>query len=170
MFSCFHDAYTKEKSKGLKDNKYAEKWWDYMIQVENTKPDWADFLIPKDEFRKKIYNFVIHPAFDNFIMSIIISNLFSMAMSYETQSVVYGNILGYINLVFTGVFILEAGLKILAFGFTRYFQSSWNRFDFFVVLASLVDISVSYGSESNSQQFLKSLQIIRVLRVLRVTR
>lgn len=31
-------------------------------------------------------------------------------------------------------------LKFLAYGFKGYFMSPWNRFDFFVVMTSLLDI------------------------------
>ncbi len=171
MFSCFHDAYTKEKRKGLKDNKVAEKWIDYLTQVDQTKPDWAEYLIPEEPIRLKIYNVVTSSTVDNFIMSIIVLNLLTMAMNFEAQSQLYELVLDWINIIFTGIFILEAIFKLLALGFTRYFQNNWNRFDFFVVVASIVDMSVTYSSSGgNNSQFLKSFQIIRVLRVLRVTR
>jgi len=174
MFSCFHDAYTKEKSKGLKEDKIAEKWWDFLSQVEQAKPDWASYLTPKENelCRSKIYNIVTNNNFDNFIMSIIILNLCTMGMNYDNEGQVYSDVLDYINLTFTSIFILESLSKIVALGFTRYFLNAWNRFDFFVVVASIVDICVTYGTagSGNNTQYLKSLQIIRVLRVLRVTR
>ena len=37
------------------------------------------------------------------------------------------------NYIFTAIFIVEAGLKIFVFGWS-YFQTSWNKFDFFVVV------------------------------------
>ena len=164
MFSCFHNAYTKEKSKGLKENKVAEKWWDFLIQVDQTKPDWENYLIPYDnEFRLKIYYFVSNPIFDSFIMAIIISNLLTMAMNFEDQDIIYENVLGYINLIFTFTFIIECILKLIALGFTRYFLSAWNRFDFFVVIASVVDLCVSYATATGdgqvvNSQFIKSFQ------------
>ncbi len=170
MFSCFHDAYTKEKSKGLKDNKTAEKWWDFLIQVDQTKPDWEEFLIPSEyPCRLKIYNVVTSSAVDNFIMAVIVLNLITMGISYEDQLDIYGEFLDIINLIFTGIFIFEAIFKLIAMGLIRYFQNSWNRFDFFVVVASIIDVIVTKVEGQNSQ-FLKSFQIIRVLRVLRVTR
>ena len=50
-----------------------------------------------------------------------------------------------------------------------YFHSSWNRFDFFVVITSIVDLAVA-NIEGFDASFLKSFQIIRVLRVMRITR
>ena len=58
------------------------------------------------------------------------------------------------NLVFTSCFIIEAVLKLFAFGWA-YFGTSWNKFDFFVVIASILDILLSVyqdlsGSEEDS--------------------
>lgn len=47
------------------------------------------------------------------------------------------------NYAFTSVFVCEATLKLIAFGLT-YFKNSWNLFDFCIVMASLVDISMNF--------------------------
>lgn len=62
-----------------------------------------------------------------------------MAVNYEGSSVEYNLALDMINYVFTGVFVIEAILKLLAFGIS-YFRNSWNVFDFCVVCASIIDI------------------------------
>jgi len=172
MFSCFHDAYTKEKSKGLQENKTAEKWWDYLSIVETSTPDWAEFLVPDEKtekFRRVLYDVTTSNFVDTFIMIIILLNLLTMAINYETSSDLFNSILEKINLIFTSIFILECIAKIIGLGPVRYFQNAWNQFDSFVVFASIVDLSVSNAGAANAD-FLKSFQIIRVLRVLRVTR
>lgn len=70
----------------------------------------------------------------------IMANIVTMAMAYDTSPHSYDQMLQYLNYGFTGVFILECILKIIAFGPGGYFFSSWNKFDFFVVVASIVDI------------------------------
>lgn len=74
------------------------------------------------------------------------------------------------NIFFTAVFLAEAIIKLTAFGPSSYFFDSWNRFDFFVVCASIVDLMLSLiGKQAFS--FLKSgPQLIRVFRVMRVSR
>jgi sodium/hydrogen exchanger 10/11 len=42
------------------------------------------------------------------------------------------------NYVFALIFLVEAVLKGIAFGST-YFRNAWNKFDFFVVTASIFD-------------------------------
>jgi hypothetical protein len=55
------------------------------------------------------------------------------------MSINYTNILNNFGYLFSAVFILEAIIKITAFGYS-YFSLNWNKFDFFVVLASIFDI------------------------------
>lgn len=61
-----------------------------------------------------------------------------MAVAFESQSSSYTGFLEGSNYVFTIVFIIEAVLKLIAYG-TTYFQTGWNKFDFFVVSASIFD-------------------------------
>ena len=62
-----------------------------------------------------------------------------MAISFEGMSHTYEKALEYANLFFTVVFALEAALKLTGLGL-HYFASGWNRFDFVVVVSSLIDI------------------------------
>ena len=55
------------------------------------------------------------------------------------MSLKYSNALNIVGYIFTAVFIAEAVLKLIGFGYS-YFSLNWNRFDFFVVLASIFDI------------------------------
>ena len=62
-------------------------------------------------------------------------------------------------------------LKLLAFN-KGYFLSGWNIFDFFVVMASVLDIILTYTKVKSDQSSALSIlpQIARIFRVLRVTR
>lgn len=62
-----------------------------------------------------------------------------MGLRYDGMSSEYTNVLRYINLFFTIVFILEAIFKIFGQG-VQYFSSSWNLFDFCIVCTSVFDI------------------------------
>jgi hypothetical protein len=80
-------------------------------------------------------------------------------------------ILKQINFFFSIIFIMECVLKLLTFG-KGYFLSGWNIFDFFVVMASLLDILLEQsGSKTESSSAISILpQIARIFRVLRVTK
>ena len=87
-------------------------------------------------------------------MTCIILNIFTMAATFEGQSEAYSAILEKINYFFTGAFAIECGLKLIAHG-GNYFGSAWNKFDFFVVSASFLDIVMANMSAN-------SLKVIRV--------
>ena len=60
-------------------------------------------------------------------------------------------------------------LKIIAQG-SSYFKNSWNKFDFFVVVASFFDIIMGELSSTGLKFLRVAPQLARVLRVLRVSR
>ncbi len=65
--------------------------------------------------------------------------------------------------------MIEATFKIIGNG-TAYFIPTWNKFDFFIVCASCLDIIISILPTA-SLHFLKIAPMLaRVLRVLRVSR
>jgi len=103
-------------------------------------------------------------------MICIILNIVTMAMAYETSTKEYDAVIKVINLTFTSVFIAECALKLLGYGIFGYFYSGWNRFDFFVICTSLLDIILDQLG-SNTISFLKvGPQLGRIFRVLRVSR
>lgn len=76
------------------------------------------------------------------------------------------------NHFFTVIFLVEAILKFIAFGMT-YFNNAWNKFDFFVVSASIMDVFLDVILKDGvpAGGFLSvAPKIARVMRVLRVTR
>lgn len=72
-------------------------------------------------------------------MATIILNIVQMAVSYQGQPQWYTSILDGVNYIFTVIFLAEAILKITAYGWS-YFGTAWNKFDFFVVCSSLMDV------------------------------
>lgn len=60
------------------------------------------------------------------------------------------------------IFTSEAVLKLIGLGPTYYFYEDWNKFDFSVVILSLISL-METGSFN-----LTALRIIRVARLLRM--
>ena len=73
--------------------------------------------------------------------------------------------------LFTLIFLLEAIIKIIAYG-NSYFKNSWNQFDFFVVVSSIIDVALEALQRlgGNSKFFSMGPQLARVFRILRITR
>ena len=169
MFKYFNDAWSKEKKVGENDKK-AEKYYDFLQQIELADPEYSTYLSPEEGTIKYYLVMVANSKFlDNFIMIIILLNMIVMAINYDATPSGYQSMLDTLNLIFTSIFIAEAVLKIAALGVFGYFYYGWNRFDFFVVIASIADLVIA-RIDGIDASFLKSFQIIRVLRVLRVTR
>ena len=82
-------------------------------------------------------------TFDNVIMTCIILNMLQMALSYEGAPQSWEGLLEVSNYVFTAIFFVEMVLKLFAYQ-KAYFYTNWNRFDFFVVISSLIDIGLKF--------------------------
>ena len=168
MFRYFNEAYKRE-TKLADDDKKAPKYYDFLNQITSAESHYVIWVHPdKNSFRYYIREFADSSFLDNFIMIIIGLNMISMAMIYENNHPTYDYCLTIANYIFTGIFIAECCIKLLAYDLA-YFHTGWNRFDFFVVVASILDIIIA-SIDGIDAAFLKSFQIIRVLRVLRVTR
>ena len=169
MFRYYNEAFTREQK--LADNdKKAPKYYDFLTQITSADCDYAMWNRPaKGNWRYYLREFADSTFLDNTIMAAIFLNMVSMAMNYENCHETYSSALTYANYVFTGIFMAECVFKLFAYGIEAYFSSTWNRFDFFVVMASILDLIIA-NIDGIDAAFLKSFQIIRVLRVLRVTR
>ena len=64
-----------------------------------------------------------------------------MMVAENDQTLSKTSILDQMNFIFSIVFIIECACKLGAFG-RSYFLSGWNVFDFFVVMASVLDITL----------------------------
>ena len=112
--------------------------------IVDAKPMFNLSKVPDNKYLLLIYRFVTHPKFDPFILLCIMINIVLMALVYEGASESYLAALYVLNLVFTTIFIIECILKLLGFGLNGYFFSTWNKFDFFVVTCSLLDLYLVY--------------------------
>uniref|UniRef100_A0ABI7WVX2 Sodium channel protein n=1 Tax=Felis catus TaxID=9685 RepID=A0ABI7WVX2_FELCA len=111
--------------------------------------------------RKTCYQIVKHSWFESFVIFVIL--LSSGALVFEDIHLEKRpNIQALLNCtdhIFTYIFILEMGLKWVAFGFGKYFTSVWCWLDFIIVIVSVTSLID-----------LKSLKSFRTLRALRPLR
>jgi hypothetical protein len=84
--------------------------------------------------------------------------------SDDNNLTIWNKRLDTIDQVFTLYYIVEASLKIIAFGFIvhkkSYLRDPWNVIDFIVVAIAIISLIPDFPN-------LKSLRIMRVLRPLR---
>ncbi|EDQ91804.1 uncharacterized protein MONBRDRAFT_22969 [Monosiga brevicollis MX1] len=111
------------------------------------------------------------PYLEPFIIGCIGLNAIVFCMYYYDEPAALTRFQTIINLVFAGIFTVEALIKIAALG-RAYFATGWNRFDFCIVVLTFVGIVVEAVSSSlpMSPTTLRVLRLLRVIRVLRVVK
>ena len=71
----------------------------------------------------------------------------------------------YSNYFFTGVFLLEMLIKLVALGFYGYIKDGSNLFDGLIVVISVVELT-----ENNETSGISVLRTFRLLRILKLFR
>ena len=66
-----------------------------------------------------------------------------MALDHEGASQGMLEFLKVTNYFFTAVFLVEAIIKLYVYR-QHYFKTAWNKFDFFVVASSLIDLGLEF--------------------------
>jgi hypothetical protein len=166
LFLKFNQA-QKEEQKGLTPRDMG--WMDIQKMILQAEPEYNSTNVPKNVIRKYFHDLVSSDRFDMAIMTCIILNMLQMGCFAEGMSEGMIWFLEFTNIIFTIVFIVEAVLKLIAYG-KSYFANAWNKFDFFVVASSIMDLLLS-AMDSSALDSVKALpQLARVMRVLRVTR
>lgn len=102
------------------------------------------------------------PSFERFIVVVIVLN--GVIVGLETRPdlmTAWGGVFEWTNHLILGIFIVEAGLKMIALWPRpqRYFGNGWNVFDFAVIVLSLLPASGEFATVA---------RLIRLLRVLRL--
>ncbi|XP_055878721.1 sodium channel protein type 4 subunit alpha B-like isoform X2 [Biomphalaria glabrata] len=103
--------------------------------------------------------FIMDAFVDLFITVCIVANTLFMAMDHYDMDPKLANVSSMANEVFTAIFAAEAFLKILALSPVVYFKDGWNIFDCFIVVLSLMELSLTE---------LPGLSVLRAFRLLRV--
>ncbi|OWZ15606.1 Voltage-gated Ion Channel, partial [Phytophthora megakarya] len=127
-------------------------------------------LVPfKHPVRRAVFFFVRHKRFDWFIMICITINMLLMASQYYGQSTHQTIIVENLNELFAAIFTTEATLKIIAYG-TAYFEDNWNRFDFFVVVSTLLSVVLDSLTTASLQTLALVVRVLRVTRIIRLVK
>ncbi|PNH08114.1 Voltage-dependent L-type calcium channel subunit alpha-1C [Tetrabaena socialis] len=117
-------------------------------------------------WQRQLYDIVNSWLFNNSILAVIIINVLFMAMVHVDMSATWQICMSYSNLLFTCIFVVEALMKMLAYGLRPFFRDNWNVFDVFVVVISIVSVILDFSNTKN----LSFMPVLRVLRVVRVFR
>ena len=133
------------------------------------------FLFPKKNFvRKYCFKIVNNKFFEFSILVIIIisslkltgdSFLLNPKSDIEYTSIEVSN---RFDILFNYIFIMEAGIKVISFGFyfdeECYLKDKWNFLDFFIACSATIDMTF----DNIDWPIIKVFRILRALKPLRI--
>uniref|UniRef100_A0A8D3DI20 Voltage-dependent T-type calcium channel subunit alpha-1H n=1 Tax=Scophthalmus maximus TaxID=52904 RepID=A0A8D3DI20_SCOMX len=128
------------------------------------RPYYADY----SPLRLSIHTLCTSHYLDLFITFIICINVFTMSIEHYNQPQYLEEVLKYCNYVFTCIFVIEALLKLVAFGIHRFFKERWNQLDIAIVALSIMGITLEELKMNAALPI--NPTIIRIMRVLRIAR
>eukprot|EP01065_Artemidia_motanka_P018310 TRINITY_DN2162_c0_g1_i2.p1 TRINITY_DN2162_c0_g1~~TRINITY_DN2162_c0_g1_i2.p1 ORF type:complete len:1885 (+),score=667.97 TRINITY_DN2162_c0_g1_i2:215-5869(+) len=123
------------------------------LPVPPTK-DWGNI-------RERCFATVQNKTFDQIITFVIIVNMLVFSTVHYQQTAFWDKLLYWGSLVCSIIFVAEAAVKILGLGPSYYFGENWNRFDFAIVVVSVLDIFNVPGGIS-------AVKVLRVGRLFRL--
>ena len=120
-------TYSREKEKLgknflLTDNQ--KKWLEAKLLIIEAKPKFY-MKKPREDWRARFFDLVVHPIFEKFIMLSIFLNTFVLSFKWYGQSQEIEKTNEIINYVFAIIFTLEFVFKLIGFG-RRFFKDGWN--------------------------------------------
>eukprot|EP00754_Rhynchopus_humris_P029783 Rhum_TRINITY_DN15235_c12_g1::Rhum_TRINITY_DN15235_c12_g1_i1::g.146205::m.146205 len=137
-------------------------------EIEGHETQWAlAFMCWRPGWRHTLRQVCRHPVFQHTVTGVIILNAIMMAIEFYDMPGVLTDLLNAFNLVITIVFLTETVLKLVAYGFWRWAKDTFNLFDAFVVIISLVELIFL---ESKAVSLFRVFRMFRVLRFLKLAR
>ncbi|KAM3865783.1 LOW QUALITY PROTEIN: voltage-dependent R-type calcium channel subunit alpha-1E-like [Diretmus argenteus] len=103
------------------------------------------------------------------VLSLVALNTICVAIVHHNQPDWLSIFLYYAEFVFLGLFLAEMFLKMYGLGFRLYFHSSFNCFDFGVIIGSIFE--VVWGFFRPGMSFgISVLRALRLLRIFKITK
>lgn len=124
------------------------------------------YLKPKNKVRSILFDLVLNYKFEYGIMTVIAINVFFMSLYHYDMDSELNDSLEISNYIFVVIYIIEFLLKIIGLGGRYYFASSWNKFDFVILVFGI--LSLSEGLLPFNATVLRVLRIARLFRVIKV--
>ena len=166
-----YERYHAQLNAGLELLNLKQRQWlevsrlllDVRVEPQHSGGDIQTLIEGTTGVRQTILRLVTTSSFDNAMLVVILLNCAQMSSTYypEPQSVkIFHQVINYI---FTGIYASECGLKIFGLGFVRYYSDGWNRFDFYIVMMSVVDIIMTLLDVSAAGA--AALRVFRIARV-----
>jgi hypothetical protein len=172
------DESSKESSTVVKstsstsvDEQARKSWANHFLDSRDSMTERAKVWVQKFRcvYIKKSQKIASSNAFPVTVYSVILLSSFQLALQTPTSQ---PNFLDsspyvYIDYLFWAVFIFEFSV-LVSLGWCTYFANPWNLADFFILLATSVEMLLTASGVSNKGSFLRIIRLIRCVRPLRL--
>ncbi|CAF1075761.1 unnamed protein product, partial [Didymodactylos carnosus] len=142
--------------------------------VDSERPDRTRSVMRKCWFRQRVLRSRIRllvktQVFYWTVIVLVFLNTVCVAIEHHSQPEFLTSFLYYAEFLFLGLFIFEMLLKMFGLGVSQYFASSFNIFDFVVIVGSIFEViwSAFKTDESFGISVLRSLRLLRIFKVTR---
>ena len=127
-------------------------------------------VIPINCFSRHCFNIVVSSAFEYAIMAAIVINTGFLFVEHHNMSAETQQVLTIANITFVVIFTVEMILKIVAHGWSYYWHVNWNKFDFSIVVLSLLSLDErlleSLGFKVTALRFFRVSRLFRMVKTL----
>uniref|UniRef100_A0A672PFX8 Voltage-dependent calcium channel type A subunit alpha-1 n=1 Tax=Sinocyclocheilus grahami TaxID=75366 RepID=A0A672PFX8_SINGR len=103
------------------------------------------------------------------VLSLVALNTFCVAIVHHKQPQWLSSLLYYAEFLFLGLFLTEMFLKMYGLGPRLYFHSSFNCFDFGVIVGSIFEVLWGFFRPGTSFG-ISVLRALRLLRIFKITK
>lgn len=114
-----------------------------------------------------------HSQLDSFMNYVLLTNLLLVVAEtvLELESLGESFILGYLELIFSFVYVIEVGLVLSVKSWGYYWSARTNQFDFIVTWlllgSSILDEVAASSAGNNVKRYMNILRLLRLLRVIK---
>ncbi|GMF38767.1 unnamed protein product [Phytophthora fragariaefolia] len=122
---------------------------------------------PPQRIRRVCFTIVRSHHFEGVVMSCILVNTLLMGAQHFGESTQQLYATTIVSDISTSIFVVEAAMKLMAYG-RAYFEDNWNRFDFFVVVGTLIGTIAQMFASTSLWTLTMVVRLIRVARIFRL--
>lgn len=112
---------------------------------------------------------ILSKYFTIFITLIVISNIITLSLNRFGMASAMETNLALMNTIFTIIFAIEMGFKILGLGIVQYSRDTMNYMDGIVTILSIIELIFISKAGSAISAF-RGVRIFRLIRVVRIVR
>eukprot|EP00756_Hemistasia_phaeocysticola_P022354 Hpha_TRINITY_DN15829_c1_g11::TRINITY_DN15829_c1_g11_i1::g.191195::m.191195 len=153
---------TKERETGRVGLLMEQEGWIHAQRMLLQTPLEPTIIPPTNPFRFQLYRVAISDQLDTVTTVAIVLNAALLSTSHYNEPTVLTEYLHAANIFFVLLFTVESLVKIVGLSPSSYFMENWNRFDFLVVVISLIALGATDASG------LSALRLFRIARVIRL--